>query len=625
MQIKMLKFLSFLFIVCISNSAFAGIIDWFGSSCKRIDNVNGQQIRAADIKGNPNLKNAKFYSGLCNGKKPSTGNSYCVKMFSDSQVHDMGQAINIAKDYAKSKNNHNITCEPAFFECKDNDDHILCSNANNSAHYEFVFDDITEKSDLKYLKGIAKSYCKIGLGEDGYVNNPRQVYDAKELLTCWPNFGSSRASLMDLSYKGVSKEKREAMQPRADLMNSLLSKYGFTARNYNGYIDINFKTKGCGGLETYGNVDNHAFNLMQIDLTADTVAWLGQYVMRVTGKQNAKFKCDLSAKICLTHDSKLKNPWDNYLRCYLDDHPIEFQFDDLSESYKRYQNASKAAMECVSQDGVFDGTRCRGLEKKDCVPSKFNGAEVKWDPTLQACTITDAKIVSNINRGVEITSTVVLAAGITVATIFTGGGTVVVALAVTGTVTAAGSQAIISKERADVDKFTTDLMNCRTTKSQSERECIRQKFVWFIDHGSNYMNNLTSGEIDAIDKILARKIAALDLSVGGADEALYNSFEKSKQKSLWDRCKGDALQGAKCTLDAMSIIVDFLPVTRAALKAPEALGVLTTKIGTKLPNTTRALSKLRTSSNAVRQGLNVSDKIDTLNDITTGVSGAGAI
>lgn len=616
MQIKLLKSLLLLYVLVMPMVCNGAISDWFKENCKQITDNNGLSERMKDIKQNSDFKTAKFYTGLCAGKKSPNGKSYCVELFKDSQVHDMRQAIQIAKDYAHEVNGNTVTCHNDYWSCKDNDDHILCSTANNSAHYEFIFDDITEKSDAKYKKGIIKSYCKMFFGEDVIVKNDDKVYEANNYLTCWENYNEwYENNVFQGRYYG-NPEKCTKYAAQTERLSKLLSDiYGFRLR-HNGCNNwgISFGTGRCVALEKYDGIDNTIFKLQQVDLSSDIEVWLGQYVERVLNRP-VKFRCELSAKTCLTGESK--NPRDDYLSCYIDNEPISFQFDDLSESWESYRKGSKQAMECINQDGIFDGSRCRGINQEDCVSSKFAGAPVEWNGDLQACTLKDAAYVSKLNRGAEIATTVGVAAGITVATIATGGGTVMVLLAAGGAVAATGSQASISVERDKVDTFTTELLAC------ANRDCLRKEFQWFIDHGSNYINNLTPGQIDAIDRSIAKKLDTIKMS-DKDDEALANAFESSKNKSGWERCTGDALQLGKCTFDAASIILDFLPVTKMALKAPETLGVFVSKIGTKMPNTAKMLMRLR-QSKIIKQGVEMTDKIDTMNDIVSGATGLGVL
>jgi uncharacterized Zn-binding protein involved in type VI secretion len=309
------------------------------------------------------------------------------------------------------------------------------------------------------------------------------------------------------------------------------------------------------------------------------------------------------------------NPHDDILTCYADGKEIWIRFDDLSETKSKWIKASQDALECIDADGIFDGRRCQGIPIEACNTMKSKGVDVDWDADLQACVLKSANTVANIKRATEVASTVGVAAAITGATIATGGSTVVVLLSVGATVAATGSQTSISVERDKVAQFTSKLLACK------ERDCVREQMIWFINHGSNYLNNLTSDQIDAVDKALARKIVALEFS-SQDDRDLLNAFEKSKDKNIIERCTSDALQTGKCVFDAASIILDFLPVTRMALKAPEALGTFVLKFGKKLPNTSKALMKLKTSSSLIKNGLKGMEKFDTMNDIYSGVSGA---
>lgn len=607
MQIKILRFLLCVLSVILTNVSYAGISDWFASNCKQVKDLNGLSERQNDIKATPEFKNAKFYSGLCADKSVPDGKQYCVKMFHDSQVHDMAQAIHIAKDYALQQNNDIITCHSDYWSCYDTDDHILCSTSDNSAHYEFIFDDIVEKDDAKYKKGIAKAYCKMFFGEQSTLEKKEER-----------NFGSLGTKMETVS----ANDKLVCYAPdnyKSDFIYDTCSELGKKMEESFGYYsvpdkyscEINFRTVNCSNLiNNLPEIDN-SFKTLQLDLDNSTIMWLAGYVQSHTDNPINSFKCDLAAHTCNTGD--IKNPHDDILTCYADDKRIDFIFDDLSETKERWIKASEDAKECINAEGVFDGRRCQGITQEKCTEMKSKGIDVDWDKNLKACSLKTANTVATINRITEVAATVGVATAVATATVATGGGASVVIIFAAG-MTAAGSQTMIQIERNKTDLFISDLLACKTTQQQTERDCVRDKFIWFIDHGSNYMNNLTAAQIDAIDKAVAKKMSAIDInSKDGAD--LIKTFENSKDKDVFDRCTGDALQTTKCMFDVATIVLDFLPVTGATLKAPEALGALTTKIGTKMPNTAKVLFTLSKSS------AKIMDKIDTANDIYSATQG----
>ena len=620
-----LKFSLILIMVCFSNGAWAGMSEWFMSNCKKIDDNNGFYTRQTDIKKDSGFKNAVFYSGICAGKSVPSGQGHCVKIFSDSQTQTMAQAIQIAKDYAKEYNNDVISCHPAYFNCSDNDDHILCSTANNSAHYEFIFDDITETNDTKVKQGIALSYCKIVFGEGATIHDSATVYDKVDYTDCF----ASKSDVRDTHSFSSNAKKIDNMKEQCSKASNLLATFGYDTFGNSDYCRINFNTTYCyvndpqipgkksAGLPTYKSIDNQVFKNIQIGLNQDVIMWLGTYVAsEIKDEEITDFHCDMAAKTCKTDKSALDDPYDNYLTCYVNGHPIGFVFDDLSESWDTYKKGGQSGMQCISSDGIFDGRRCHGLNEEQCTALRTksdinpNPIPTKWDKELLACTLTDANSAANIARIGEVAKTVGVATGIAVGTFITGGSTAMVLVASGAVLTTGGSEYIVDKERDLITKFTSKLLHC------SNRKCVRDEFTWFLDTGVNYIDNLEDAQITAIDKVLEAKIPMMELDPEENYE-LIERINEAEDKNMFERCyDGDALQKAKCGFDTATIVLDFLPVSKMALKAPEAIGSFASKFGSKMPRTAKAIMKLKTSSSTLKKATKIVDKTDVTSDIS---------
>lgn len=612
MQIRLLRFLMLVVITLVMTN------DVWGLGYKFYLDADGQATRKNDLRQKPEFEKSGFITGICDGKSVSGAKTYCVKLFSDSQVHDMKQAIQIAKDYAYKNNKDEITCYEQYYGCEiiGCDDHIYCSTVpGKNTYYEFVFDDIKDKTDSDYKKGIADAYCKMFFGEKSTLESKEErdyssslnagkmsTVSTKDKIVCYPPDSFKTADIYDTCDA---------------LGKTLEASFGYYTNPSSYSCEMNFRTTQCSSLvNNLPEIDN-SFKTLQLNLDNSTVMWLAGYVKSHVNQQINEFRCDFAAHTCKTGD--LKNPDDDVLTCYADDKRIDFRFDDLSETKSKWIKASEDAKECISEDGIFDGRHCQGINEEACNKLKNNkGIDIEWDDNIRACVLKSANTVANINRAGEIAATVGVGTGIVIATVATGGSAAMVILTVGGAVAATGSQTLVSVERNQVDKFISDLLAC------SGRDCVRENFVWFIDTGSTYINNLTNEQVDAIDKAVAKKLDNLDMN-SDDDKALVDAFEKSTDKDLLERCKGSGVQSAKCAFDAASVILDFLPVTRAAVKATGAIPAFVAKFGSKLPNTAKVLMKLRITSKVGKGGLKVIDKLDTLNDINAAVQGAGMI
>lgn len=562
MQIKIINFLSVMFLLVFSVPAMAGLRD-----CKKTIDSNGAIVRKQDVKKNPAFRNAKFYTNICDNNK-----NYCVKMFSVSQVQNMGQAIQIAKDYALKKNNDVITCFPDYWECgplQGNDDHILCSTANNSAHYEFIFDDITEKEDVKYKQGIGFAYCKMYF--DGYLttsfDKTRGASDFNDKMACKPS-GSFKQNIFNEC---------------KNMGNAISSSFGYQTNPDKGgaVCPIDFGTTQCSHLVNKLGIENN-FNTLQLNLDYGTISWLAGYVQNRYGPVS-KFKCDIAAHTCKT--GEFANPNDDILTCYADGKRIDFWFDDLSESKESWDLAARDAMQCIGNDGVFDGRMCHGISQEACDKLKKAGVKTRWDNRMLSCVLENASSVADKKRVLEVASTVGVATGIVVVTVMTGGTSTMVLLSVAGVATSVGSETVKSLEQNKIVNFTAKINNC------TNRGCIGEQIKWFINEGSTYMNNLTPDQLKAVDQSVANGLEKLRKQ-GMSDEdvnALRSAFETSVDKDFIERCSDNVTQGTKCAFDAATVLFDFLPVSRMALKAIPGIFVKSASSSVKLPKVSAVL------------------------------------
>ena len=587
MQIKMFRFLLGLCLSVFVMPVMAGFGD-----CKKVMDSNGESVRKKDIKKTPDFRNAKFYTDLCGDRNAPNGKSYCEKSFSAVQVQNMGQAIQIAKDYALKKNNDVITCHPSYWMCWDNDDHILCSTADNSAHYEFVFDDITEKDDMKYKTGIGSAYCKLFL--DGYLTtlfeNGKGAADFNDKTACKPSETVKQKVFTECKNMGSAMSASFGYKTNPDSSLSV--------------CPIDFGTQQCSSLVNKLGIENN-FNTLQLNLDYGTISWLAGYVQNRYGSVS-KFKCDIAAHTCKT--GNMMNPNDDILTCYADGKRIDFWFDDLSESKDSWNQASKDALQCIGNDGIFDGRRCHGLSEKSCNELKNNGVKTRWDAKMSSCILVTADGVADMKRAGEIASTVGVAAGITVVTVGTGGSATMILLATAGVATSAASEKIKSLEQAEIEAFTIKINNCEN------RGCIGEQIKWFINEGSNYMNNLTDDQIKAVDESIAKGLNKLQKQ-GMKDEdinALTRAFDASTDKGFMERCASNAMQGTKCAFDAATVLFDFLPVSRTVLKAVPSMFIKSATSSVKLKNTSAALlAMVRPAKGMAKSGKVIKGTLNT--------------
>lgn len=585
MQIKWLRFLSTLIICCVCNVAVAL------PSCKEITSVDGEKIRNKDISENQKFKNTNFTRFVCEQPELSKGIKRCVKL-TDIQVQSYAQAIYVAKNYALERYNDDITCHTKYYECLDNDDHILCANLDDSVKYEFIFDDITEKYEPIYKKGIGTAFCKIYMGDDSTISKHstsdivtstagRYQYKRKNVehsyndyLVCEPGNALSKQSQ-------TASESDDLISKQADkLANNLNKDFGYSATtNGVGFITIDFHTLDkCPTLNVVTRFKNQ-----QINLDQNVTAWLGMYYAR--DHKFSKFKCDLAPSTCKTDE--YLNPWEDMLTCYADGVPVRFLFDDLSEGAELKNESASSMMQCMSTNGEFDGRYCRGLTQQQCkdLNSKVPGG-TDWNTKLDTCVLKSSVKLDNLNQTMDVLETVGGAALVAVATVVTGGGTLVVIGVVGTAASAAVSKGTEFVQRGNARQYLSDLEHC------NDADCARSLFEQYFEQISYYDKAIDDNMALALDNMLSEKT---DLFEEKEQMRLVYDMEQAENRGRWGKYLTEsnipASAYVKDTADVLKVVFTIMSLSRA----PQALatGKLTNPFGNvKLAKTTDKIIKL---------------------------------
>ena len=580
MQIIKCIFVGLMSLLC-ANVSFAEIPTNTTDSVVRYNLTAVQQYKEA-IK---NISGNLLFKRVC--ADGESKNSVCENdIFSDANVQMM-QAIGLAQEYILIKHKKESVCSPAH-RASWNDDYISCTTADNSMFFEFKFDDVFESLDIDIKTSVGRAVCKM---HGGHV-------------------------LRDGDSCTVTDENM------CNKIDKSLQRFGYNAnfvkRALNNACEMQYNdTSNSEELRTAYGIDNMRFRTLQLRSGNDLRFFIKRHVESILATKNielSSFRCEDSFKTLHHGFKNVTNVNDDILTCYVNDQPIDFVFDDMQESWNSISDGGTSGLQCIAVNGGnYDGRRCLGLTKDQCAQaSKDIVGGTRWDSVLETCVLNSADKAANINRSIEVVTNVGLSAGVIVLSLATGGaGSAAILCAVVGTGSAIGSQVVVSQERDAVATFTAKLSQCST------RQCVRNEMIWFIDHGANYINNLTDAQTDAIDIEIADKLSHLNMDIED-DVKLKDAFAKAKDKDLIEKCKGDALQTKKCVFDAATILFDFLPVTKAALKATGSLGAFTAKLGTKMPRTASVLVALRNSKktmNVLKATMNTMDKLDTTNDV----------
>ena len=392
----------------------------------------------------------------------------CIRLFSNIQV-PLLTGVGLAELWGRYTNGYNFTCDTEFDNRAQHavdaagQDYLLCTA--QGAPFEFEFDDLSEPEDQTIRDDTLRALCSIiGLQYfEPYLTAPGGCIAPRPISDC------SRLSEYANSF-GFKVEKNESQQ-RCYLskarLNELRTAYGIDNRVFESEIQTKLDYALKKRLETY--VRNHLNN------------------------QNIKlesFSCDYSYKTSPTH-------WnDEVLTCYVNSHPVDFVFDDLSEAFGYERNASDAQFDCAIAGGKIAGRLCRGISQTQC--EELNSTIVggtEWDPKARACKL------QNVNKAQKVNSILSITGGVAL---------VIVALPISG---AAGMIYVVASVAADVAieaaflglerlhelhpshvalEFTREAYKC------NDKACAHEILSKYFGDINRIADDLTEGDFDIV-------------------------------------------------------------------------------------------------------------------------------
>lgn len=345
-----------------------------------VDNAKARMLDQQDKQ----IANLQYYD-VCRKYKGRTGKKeYCIdKLFSGLDV-GLNEAAGLAQLYATEKNGHTIYCDPSHNKRTIND-YFNCSTLDKSIYYTFKFDDTVETNDAKKFRNTVRGIALIyGLPEK--ANNTIH--------------GACTTKLQNAA-------KRFGMKAQTS-NNSCVFDYGTKTDNKN--ID--------SALHTIEGIDNYVF-YHEVQLRGSTRLRdnLKQYI-KDQGFVITAFDCDNSY-------GRIKKRFiegdDETLTCRLSgtrngvrytNQPIDFVFDDLSESRKTTREAGESGVACIISGGAYANKKCHGLDQNQCtqVNAKLKAENPKSSGTKWQngqCVLIDVKEQNRLENGIQIGLTVI--------------------------------------------------------------------------------------------------------------------------------------------------------------------------------------------------------------------------
>lgn len=289
-----------------------------------IDNALLSMQRAEERR----INSLKYYKvcGDDNGK--TGGTEICVEGVFNWINVGMLQAAGLAEEYARVRYNDDIACDNNY-RTSWNDDYVRCTSKNSKRYYEFQFDDVKESIDADIQRGVILGICKIYNVSVGVKSCATSC--TAEMVRTAQHFGltaTTNGNTCNFSGRSISADEAESKLAKID------------------------------------GIDNYIFySGIQIQGSKNVITQLKDYI-KSTGKTVRTFDCNKNV-------GEIKNSLlvgdDDVLRCKLNGQPIDFVFDDFSESWLYVQEDGEAKIQCVVSGGKYADQECFGLTQQQCL------------------------------------------------------------------------------------------------------------------------------------------------------------------------------------------------------------------------------------------------------------------
>ena len=253
----------------------------------------------------------------------------------------------MAEEYARVRYNDDIICD-SDYRTSWNDDYVRCTSKNSKRYYEFQFDDIKESIDADIQRGVILGICKIYNVSVG--RNSCATSCTAEMVRTAQHFGltaTTNGNICNFSGRSISADEAESKLAKID------------------------------------GIDNYIFySGIQIQGSKNVITQLKDYI-KSTGKTVRSFDC-------IRNVDEIKNSLlagdDDVLRCKLNGQPIDFVFDDFSESWLYVQEDGESKIQCIVSGGKYADQECFGLTQQQCLEAnavfkkKFPSASgMRWN------------------------------------------------------------------------------------------------------------------------------------------------------------------------------------------------------------------------------------------------------
>ena len=571
-----------------------------------------------------------YYQVCGNDQGKTDGDEICVdEFFEDTRVQP-NQAIALASEYARVKeNDENIICNETPRNCRinivTNGDCIQCtSRGAEKKYYEFRFRRVDATGDANIQQSVLTSLCKlydtnVSVGNAGFIPGspitPGSAFCRTDDSTVCQKINDSAARFGYQAQMGLVEvsDRRSVTQQHDDVCVLLRS------------------VTSVDNLRTMDDIDPYYFKNqgIQLQLGTDIENRICTYV------QNTIHPTALTDCYCNDNTTPIRDvtsrltvgPNDDVITCRINGQTVDFVFDDLSEASNINRRAGEQAMDCIVQGGTYDGKHCLHLNQEQCnalananLQSCPECRKVKWNPDEEICELPNSESAQNLKRGLEITGQVALITGAAALTIVTGGGGAGIVVMV-GLETVGGAMSVVAmdKQHEAAYDFLTESNRCK------DPSCAEDLIKTNLQRLANLLKNFDDVQIAAIDTELERLIELLP-----NDSKLFTEFESLSpadlQKGFFDPESWEPEDVWETVGNVLSITTVIASIGSAALRQlTRATRAITTRVNTGTRAVTISNKADDTAVDIVRQGTRnaADDFADTARAGARGADDAG--
>ena len=462
------------------------------------------------------------YYQVCGVDKGKSGiTARCIDTVFDAASGDglvqvtTRDAINLTKAHAKKEFNDTIECLD-FVRTESNDDFITCrSSINPNTYYEYRFSDAKESKDIVIERGVEAAICAIYDLEytaSGFLSSGSSTVGGSSSSSSWPSYCHSD------NKSSCSK------------INETAKEFGYRVAGYVSgcqFIDENiYDAKDI--INEYGNppINNWEFSegIKNIQLYAmgDLDETIKKYVTtKIAPTPLTSFDCNKSHKRYIRSSMQR----DDVLTCRVNGKRVDFVFDDLTQARTWIGDkkiaGSKQALNCLTENGIFDGKNCTAVGKDICDKLAASNDEncpecrnIKWDEENKMCVLGSAKNSANWGKAQKIGAVAGAAVVAVVATVASGGtaapGAWAIVMTVADVAVVAGATVQVTSEVVMTfgifDPFVKKANLCIQNKDAA---CAEDLLINELNRMQSYSKEFTSQEATALDEIFVQLIGML--------------------------------------------------------------------------------------------------------------------